>query len=59
MALDAMGGDPTALKLGQTLADKFRQAGNKKETFLGFWIGSCWSESDVVCSSFFWNRVLE
>lgn len=26
-----MGGDPNAMKVGQTLADKFRQAGDKKE----------------------------
>ena len=32
VALDAMGGDANALKVGQTLADKFRQAGDKKET---------------------------
>ena len=26
-----MGGDPAALKVGQGLADKFRQAGDKKD----------------------------
>ena len=31
VALDAMSGDANALKIGQTLADKFRQAGDKKE----------------------------
>jgi len=30
-AVEAMGGDPAALKVGQGLADKFRQAGDKKE----------------------------
>lgn len=31
VALDAMSGDANALKIGQTLADKFRQAGDKKD----------------------------
>ena len=39
VALDAMGGDANALKVGQTLADKFRQAGYKKETAHGMGVG--------------------
>lgn len=31
VALEAMGSDPAALRLGQTMADQFRQAGAKKE----------------------------
>ena len=47
VAFDAMSGDANALKIGQTLADKFRQAGDKKDgryslvclVCLGLWDG--------------------